>query len=206
MGELFANKWKPIVGAAILAVLLPLLAASEKSMKSLIDDWFETCSVVVEIGELETKNNDSYIPVKLFVQGDPPNEAALVVSADKEVFTKIEYIHDLKSNNRALHPVAPRKDNSEPSLNISVDISPFRSKLAYSFRAYMSKEKVQEFRNEEILIGAFVQFPRQVKADICRVETDTFFNTLVVSGTWTRFGFLVILVITLTGAVTLLRS
>jgi len=196
---------KKLIGGAILAVLIPLLAASEKSMKSLIDDWFETCSVVVEVGDFETKGNGNYFPVNLYVQGDSPNEAALVVSADKEIFTKLEYIHDLDSNNRNLHPAAPTTPQNKPSLNITVDLTPFKSRLLYSFRAYVSNDKIHDVKTKKVLTGAFVQFPPGVSADLCRVEKDTFFNMLVGSGPGARFGFLILLIVTLTGAVTLLR-
>jgi len=122
------------------------------------------------------------------------------------MFTKLEYIHDLNSNNRTLHPALPLRTLPSPEINIDVDISPLKSRLMYSFRAYFSNSHVQNMREKKIEYGVFIKFPADTTSDICRVEKDTFFNMLVGSDPWSRFFVLVLLVFSLTIAATLLRK
>lgn len=206
MGKYIKEHWQKFFGAGLLAILIPLLVASEKSMKSLIDEWFEACSVIVQVDDLETLDDKMFIPISLFVQGDPPNQANLVVAADTEVFTRLEFIHDLESNNRALHPTPGEQKPNSARKNIVLDITPFKSKFTYSFRAHVSDSQAEKIRKKEISYGAFIQFPDITEQNICRVERTTVFNWLVGRGAWPRFIALLLLVIVLTGAVTLLRK
>lgn len=193
---------KKYFGIGLLAVFVPFLSASEKSFKSVIDEWFETCSVVVEMGDLEADDDKTYYPINLYVQGDPPEVADLVVSSDKAIFTQLTYRHSLSSNNRSLHPGTPQTPIGAPNKNINVSLKPFRQHLLYSFRAYVDKENV----DDKTLVGAFVKFPNETSDKICRVEKDTWFNSLVGGSSAGRFLFVLILVFVLSLSIALLKA
>lgn len=195
-------KYKKYIGIGLLAVLLPFLTASEKSFKSIINEWFESCSVVVEMDNLNTEGESAYYPINLYVQGDPPENADLVVSSNKAIFTQLIYRHSLSSSNRSLHPSTPQTATTSPNKNISVSLAPFRKNLLYSFRAYVEKENI----NDKTLIGAFVKFPQDAGAKSCRVEKDTWFNVLVGGSSLGRFLFVLILVFVLSIAIALLKA
>lgn len=197
--------WCKVFGIGLLAVLVPFLSASEKSMKALIDDWFETCSVVVTVGELTKLKDNFFIPVELFVQGDPPSSASLVVAASSKSFTKLEYYHDLGGVNRALHPSIPLKNEDSAVKNIAAEITPFRRNLAYTFRVHVPAEHAKNILSGITKYGAFVRFPETVEKEVCRVESMTTFNWLVGRGATSRFGFLLVMVFILSGAIFLIR-
>lgn len=200
------NAWmkinKKYLGIGMLAVLVPFLTASEKSFKSIVDEWFETCSIVVEMEDLTADGDKVFYPINLFVQGDPPETAHLVVSSDKAIFTQLIYRHSLSSNNRSLHPGTPQTSIGGPNKNISVPLTPFRKNLLYSFRAYTNKKNI----DDKTLVGAFVKFPKETEAQVCRVEKDTWFNALVGGSSAGRFIFVLILVFVLSISITLLRA
>ncbi|NQW00198.1 MAG: hypothetical protein HQ483_10905 [Rhodospirillales bacterium] len=193
-------------GAGLLVIMLPLLAASEKSLKVMISDWFESCSVIVQVDDLISNSGKHYLPIKLFVLGTPPTNAKLVVSTTLDAFTKLEYIHDLNSNNRSLHPKVPTSPSTAPTANIAVDIYPFKEKLLYSFKAHVADFQAKSIENKTIPVGAFIQFLPDEKSKLCRVEADTVFNMLVGSGPWPRFFFLVVLILILAGSIKLMKD
>lgn len=209
MGIIKRNKAliKKIVGASILAVLVPFLLASEKSMKKLINDWFEVCSVVIDDTDAPIVIGErAYLPIKLYVQGDPPKNASLVVLSNEPVFVRLEYVHDLDDTNRALHTNVPYEQKDAAASDITVDLTPFEANFLYSFRAYVSTDQVQKIKNDEVSWGAFIQFPATELSVKCQVEKKSWLNLLVWTGRVCRFWFSVILVVVLTAAVLFLRE
>ncbi|NRD74753.1 hypothetical protein HQQ94_16310 [Shewanella sp. VB17] len=191
-----------IIGIGLLAILFPFLTASEKSVKSIIDDWFETCSIIVDMGSLTTDKNKEFYTINLFVQGNPPESADLVISSDRAVFTQLKYIHELSSNNRSLHPNTPQTPVGDATKNISVSLKPFRKNLLYSFRAYVEKNSIVD----NTLVSAFVKFPTDTVTQTCRVEESTWFNILVGASSTRRFVFVLILVVVLYISIVLIRA
>ena len=57
---------KKAFATVFLAVLPPLLLVSETSLKSMIEDWFATCTIIIDVGDGLDKKD--IVPVKLFVQ------------------------------------------------------------------------------------------------------------------------------------------
>ncbi|WP_196140848.1 hypothetical protein [Aliikangiella sp. G2MR2-5] len=190
------------LSVGLLAVLVPFLAASEKSFKSIVDDWFDTCSVIVEMEDLEDDGNRAFYPVDLYVQGQPPETADLVIASDKAIFTQLAYRHSLSSSNRSLHPVAPQTSVSPPNKNISVSLKPFRENLLYSFRAYVDKKLI----DDSTQAGAFVKFQESIEGKACRVEKDTWYNLFVGSSSMARFLFMLSLVFVLSILVALIKA
>ena len=202
----FITKHRAIIGTIAIALIVPALTVSEKSLKSFLEEWFDSCSIIVDISRVKQEENSAYLPIRLFVVGTPPKQASLVVSANEPVFTQLSYFHDLATSNRALHPgITTTSYPSLPFHNIEVDLTPFYSRYYYSFRANLAPDKIHGLRTGRISHGAFIRFSGDTEDDICRVERANFFNSLVGASSTHRFFFLVFLIPIFTALIWLFR-
>ena len=202
------------VGAGILAILVPLVAAAEASFKSLIDDWFDTCSIVIDQEEIakEKGGSDPFVAINLLILGKTPRRAQLIVSSGDQsnVINRIKFWNDISGNNRAFHSSSGHVErNEDGAKTMPFDISPLDSKYQYKFKVYVDPNKEVQIRSKEILLGTFIEFPGisdDENKEICRVSQYTTLDILIGADNVGRFGALFIFVGLMGVAVYLLRS
>jgi hypothetical protein len=198
------GKW---VLVGVLAMIVPVVVAAEASFKSLIEEWFNTCSVAVDQSDvfLNKGGASPYILVELFVLGKVPNKASIIFASNEEILSSLEYKHDVTDNNRLFHPgldtPIPLKN---PVKNIKFDISPFSSKYLYKFKLDITPGGMKKIKDNQAEIGSFIEF-NSADGGICRVSKYTIFDGLVGASSWARFGILAFFIIFVTAVVNILR-
>lgn len=214
-----------LFGAGLLSVLAPILVASEASFKSIVDDWFNTCLVIVDQSDPEADKD--HFRVQLYIQGDTPKEATLWISSSEAVLKTLESVRDYEGSNRATRPVAKPKEDAEQDeggpapapaqdeggsapeptfdTNLEASLGPFNSTYNYTYRVTMKKGAATRVLSDEVKVAAFISFPEN-ETELCRVEEDTVFNKIVGGSDWGRFFFLAGLIVLITAGVAFIRK
>ncbi len=213
----------PYVATGLLAVIVVILASSESWLKRLVSEWFETCTLVIEV--LDTGSLDGsgskVIPVNLYVQGKTPSTMNLSFKTKGKILERVEFLRDASKDQLAMHPrsgeVCPESSdlctdmvppgNVPPKQIITLRLDNFDAVFDYSFRvAFSSSATESELEGLEV----FVLYPEIVlgskKPPLCRVEQADVTNLLVRSGPMMRFIYAAIAVFALSVIVMVLNG
>lgn len=217
------------LAGSTLAVLTSLLATSQTSIKSFIDDWFERCAIVTEVTETETPGE---FKVSVFPLGSVQSEMDLTFHVRPETtygIKSIEFLLEPSLNNAALHPLAGEKCPAAPGADdrlcadgggglageeavqdATIRLSKFRSEFAYVFRVRTEPPSVASDESTADIgptdLALYVKYADDAAGPFCRVERASLFNLYSRSGRGTRFGLLAAVLLMLAFGIGLLRS
>lgn len=194
----------PYVATGLLAVIVVIFASSEGWLKRLVSEWFETCTLVIEVLDTESLDgsDSKVIPVNLYVQGKTPSVMNLSFKTKGNILEGVEFLRDASKDQLAMHPrsgeVCPKSSDlctdmvptgdAPPKQIITLELDNFDAVFDYSFRVtFSSAATAGDLEAFEV----FVLYPENAlgsnKPPLCRVEHADFTNLLVRSGPTMRF-------------------
>lgn len=221
-----------IVVSGLLLAVVPLLAASETSIKDLISGWFEDCRLIIDIEPAEFVEDKlkTIIPVTIYATGNnSPDEIRLAFSTKTQVLEKVLLDRDLTADNLAIHPNAGEScpgrlcpgqaitsDSTEAQTkgartqqrhrDLTIELKHFSSIFNYPFKVYLFTAEKPEINSD--MISVYVHYKKDSigpSKTVCGAESASIFNKYSRVGPWWQFGILTVFLIVLTGLVTLLR-
>ena len=185
----------PYLATGLLAVVVVILASSESWLKRLVSEWFETCTLVIEVLDTESLDGSGskVIPVNLYVQGMTPSAIELSFKMKSQIIRRVEFLRDASKDQLAMHPrsgeVCPKSSDlctdmvppgdAPPKQIITLKLENFDAVFDYSFRvAFLSGAAESDLESLEV----FVLYPENDlgsnKPPLCRVEQADFTNLL----------------------------
>ena len=198
--------YKRLISVGMLSIALPFMAASESSLKSLIDEYFNGCEVYIDVSKID---NNGIFFVRLSVVGNPPQKSILTISSDEKIFSSVRYTIPKQYDNLALHPDIKGWPNSDSHDDIGIipgiEIKPFDKYYSYFFEVKLKEEFIEQVKSGSIYYGAALSFPADERAT-CKVESVSIFSWLVGQNSTGRFVFLLFFVFFVTVLVAGLRK
>ena len=88
----FGKSTLRIIAGGLLLAVLPLLAASETSIKDLISGWFQDCKLIIEMGPAKFSNGrlEADVPVTVYAAGNATlSEVRLAFSTPTKIIEKV---------------------------------------------------------------------------------------------------------------------
>ena len=207
-----------LIALGVIAVLAPILALSEQSIKAIYDRWFNACTIVFDRKLVAQNGKNDFYKVRLFVRGDGPKKLPLTFTVDTDgaKICNVSFDRDLMARNLLFHPLSvqacPGKlcsesnlsSNSSPSCSVDSEIliSPFHNAFDYAFTIDM--ESQQALKEDDLKVYSLYPKDSQDRS-VCRLEENGLFNILVWVDDWWRWTILAVMVVVLTTLVAMLR-
>lgn len=182
MGTLF--------NTSLVALLVSMLAVASDNARDLFSAWLAECRFTIDQEAVITAMGTQRLPIRISLVGkELPKSFRLAVQADADVMTRICFLPDMRSNNRAIHSEALNGDtrcqgNGQPYAYQQFDVAPVSSIYDY----YFLVDLAQTYKANTI--AAFISFEDKA-GGVCRVERKTIVNLLSGATSGGRFLFLV---------------
>jgi len=195
------------LATTILVVLVPLSLFSETTVKQLVDNWLNSCLIVIEKSPISARR----IEVRAFASGKLPSRLPLTFRAPDVLIDSVRFtsaddpVEHSSFANLGLHPddeqtcpgalcVGQRLGSgSEPIANIVLtDLSE-----TFAYRFILDMHQVASEKDLDV----FVIFDSGLKDGVCRVESANFFNFLIRASKLTRFWVFLAFILLLTIAI-----
>ena len=216
-----------LIALGVIAVLAPILALSEQSIKAIYDRWFNACTIVFD-RDLVNKNNKVFYKVRLFVRGSGPDELPLTFEMyeSEAKICKVSLDRDTEGRNLSFHPqsvqtcpgtlceekVKPSCDcgapEEAPMREAKILIKPFHNAFDYSFTIHMGG--ISSLKEDNLKV--YSVYPESKNSEhlqdrsVCRLEERGLFNILVwLNDVW-RWAILTGMIVVLTILVGILRG
>lgn len=188
------------IAIAAAIVVVPLLAFSETTLKSMLDQWLTQCTVVVVVNQ---QGAEAPI-VRLYSFGDMPESLPLTFAADNGLIERVSLVNHVEQETTTdpsilVHPLANQRcpgdlcpDTSEPSEKLTVRIRPVSPNYVYQLRVLFTNPVAPS--NLKVYVKPLLE-----EKIACRIETATLSNFFARQprGTQVLFLFLGVVVFTL---------
>lgn len=219
LGNLFTGPTVVVgIASAALTATTSLVAISGDAAKSLFQGWLSRCTIVLDVGEMETApSKDPFgnyrIPITISGTGKAPSVITLLVSSNMPVLKTMLMGNDFRANNRAANTL-PKLSQAElakdPQVTQTIRYEPYHTNMRLRAHVYLSEAAVATYgkASNPVQIAPFIGFEADdIKADrICRVEEAGFLNRLLDAGAFLRFMTLFVVAFLVGGACTVLLA
>jgi hypothetical protein len=193
-----SERWRSLVSAAVVIVLVPFLLASQGVIKGYVEGLISGCLFVLDVNQLRPQR----FRVRAHLYGEPPRDLPLTFSADGAVIHRIAMVNEAeldpnsKRHNLALHPqtnhacpgaLCEEYGGNASAPKITLKLADLRPEFEYVFHV-----DVNEPLDSEALI-VYVQFDEGLKSGVCRIEKADLFNAFARQTRWMQFFLFVVL-------------
>lgn len=207
---------KAIFGAlASLAALA--LAASEGSLKSVVESWSGDCVIVVQKSITDHDKGTTIFLVELFPSNAELSKLPITFKTTGERLINVDFEKDTSRGNYALHPdvnqgcpggLCPTSEDDIPVGEMELILNPFSTAFAYRFRITVNDIGNDTVSSaEDLEVFATYAKPEEGKRfKPCRMELAEWYNVLAWANPGWRIAILIVLVLVLSVGLTLARA
>jgi hypothetical protein len=202
-------------GFASLAALA--LAASEGSLKSVVDSWLGGCVIVVQKSIVDHGKGTTIFVVELIPSNAELSKLPITFKTTGKRLAQVDFEKEISRGNYALHPDANQgcpgglcleSEDEIPVGEMTLVLDPFSAAFAYRFRITVNDAANGTVPSAEDLdvFATYTKTTGNTPFKACRMELAEWYNVLAWASPEWRIAILVVLVLVLSVGLTFAKA